>query len=959
MDRVVDESPAQTISTETLLEKYCRGTESTIDDVRRRVAKALADPEDDQGKWESVFLDAQRRGVIMGGRINSAAGTGMSATWINCFVQPVADSISDPDDEGNPGIYVALREATETMRRGGGVGYDFSRIRPRGAYVSKTRSEASGPVSYMHVFNTSCETVESAGARRGAQMAMLRVDHPDIEEFVHAKDTAGSLTNFNLSVSVTDTFLQAAATDEKWELVHAVEPSPRLRAQRKVTQRDDGMYVYRTVPARELWDAIMSSTYDHGEPGVFFIDRANEENNLDYCERIEASNPCAEQLLPPYGCCCLGSIDLTKRVQDPFTADARFDFDGLSELATIAVRMLDNVLTGTPWPLPAQAQEATRKRRIGLGFLGLGNALTMLGLRYDTSTGREFAADVARHLRDAAYRGSVALAKERGPFPLFDADMYLATGFASRLPDDITQDIRKHGIRNSHLLSIAPTGTISLAFADNASNGIEPAFAWTYERKKRDHAKTFKSYTVEDHALRTFRELGGDIETLPPAFVSALEIPALDHALMVGAVQKYIDSSISKTVNIAVDYPFEDFKDLYYEAWRGGAKSLATFRPNPVTGSLLSVPETTAAPAEHSDANRRIEVDGLPIPTLNALRWPRRPSFPAGNDARCYQVKHPHGAKFALFIGQARYGETSATAADDPSAPPYPFEVWVNGIEQPRGLNALAINLSYDMYAEDRGWLRMKLEALERCVADGEGFSLPMPPDGHEVHVPSLVAAMAKLIHYRCTELGAFDDIGATPVLDALLSPEEPRTDVDGTMSWTVDVTNVSTQDDFVLGLKELVLRRDGKEERRPYTIWLAGNYPRALDGLCRSLSLDMRVIDPAWAGKKLRELTNYAEPKGDFFAPLPGGSRQTVFPSTVAYIARLVIHRFAMLGILDDDGYPVEPLGVVEIPDGESTVGTMTVTPGAHCPECHAHAVIRVDGCDRCSNCGAIGACG
>ncbi len=948
----------QEVSIEVLQEKYCKGDESTIDDVQSRVAKAIAAVEDNPEEWEHVFLEAQKSGVVMAGRINSAAGTQLQATWINCFVQPVADSISDYDDDGYPGIYIALREATETMRRGGGVGYDFSRLRPRGAYVKSTHSESSGPVSYMHVFDRSCQTVESAGARRGAQMGMLRIDHPDIEEFIHAKDT-GELTNFNISISVTDAFMRAVKADENFELTHIAEPSDALK-EKDVFQREDGLWVYKVIKARDLWSQVMVSTYDHGEPGVFFIDRVNADNNLYYCETIEASNPCAEQCLPPYGCCCLGSINLAELVKFPFDEHrCEFDWSKFAKLIGVAVRMLDNVLDGTFWPLDKQREEAMAKRRIGLGFLGLGDALVVLGIRYDTQAGRDFAARITRTLRDEAYLASIELAKERGAFPLFAVNQYLSSGFAKRLPEEIQQAIREHGIRNSHLLSIAPTGTISLAFADNASNGIEPAFSWTYERRKRIQNRKFKTYEVEDHSYRVYRELGNDTDNLPEAFVSALEISALNHAKMVAVVQEYIDSSISKTVNIPVDYPFDNFQDLYMSAWESGTKSLATFRPNEVIGSILSVAEDKGVADvndfEDSDPDRRIVLDKLPDPTLNSLRWPRRPDFPNGNPAHCYMVKHPHGKKFALFIG---------SHVDDQNKP-YPFEVWVNGIEQPRGLNALAINLSYDMYAQDSAWLQKKLDSLGRCVADGEGFEVAMPPSEDLRYAPSIVAAMAWLIKYRCEELDVFNNIKNTPILDALMSNREPKTGANGTMSWTVDVRNLSAAgDDFVLGLKELVIYQDGKPQRRPYSIWLSGVYPNAFDGLCKALSLDMRVIDPAWIGKKLRELLNYSEPRGDFFAQIPGSDKQKVYPSTVAYIAQLVIHRFYMLGILDQEGYPIEPMGIVEQPKQPDlklvrSVGAAEVMPGKHCRSCGAYAVIKVDGCDRCTACGDIGACG
>ena len=716
----------------------------------------------------------------------------------------------------------------------------------------------------------------------------------------------------------------------------------------KIARLDDLMSIYRRNLDRERFTAKVVAVVDDGCEDVYDV-TVSDVHAFD-ANGLEVHN-CGEQPLPAYGCCDLGSVDLTRFVREPFTSNAQFDFDRFAATVRVGIRMLDNVLDVTAWPLPQQRNEAMNKRRVGLGFTGLGDALIELGLRYDAEEGRAMAARIAEAMRDEAYAASVELAKEKGAFPLLDAEQYLAAPhLASRLPEKLKDGIRRHGIRNSHLLSIAPTGTISLAFADNASNGIEPPFSWTYQRKKRMPDGSMKTYDVEDHAWRLYRHLGGDADKLPPAFVTAMDISALDHMRMVAAVAPHVDSAISKTVNVPEDYPYESFKDLYLEAWKAGLKGITTYRPNKVLGSVLSVaPEPAAAAPNDLDtsADRRIRLEAAPQPALSSLRWPGRPKLAAGNPSWTYMVESPQG-QFAIFVGHVENGD------------PHPFEVWVNGAEQPRGLGAVAKTLSMDMRAQDRAWLRTKLEILARTAGD-DGFDCPMPPDGEPQRVPSVVAAFARIVRWRVDQIGALaKPDGRSPVLDALFAKKEPKTGPSGTMSWTADVHNARAGDDFVLILKELQLPGD---QRRPYSVWMAGEYPRALDGLCKLLSLDMRVIDPAWIGMKLRKLLNYAEPLGDFMARVPGENRQRNFPGTIAYCARLIIHRYAMLGVLDERGYPVSEMGVLEIPEDDRAPvrggAAYRTLPGKRCAECGNSTVIHKDGCEFCTACGAIGACG
>ena len=552
--------------------KQADGTpvDETVEDTWRRIAGALAVVEDDPKAWENKFYDALADfKYLPAGRITAGAGTARSVTLFNCFVMGTV-----PDSMG--GIFDMLKEAALTMQQGGGIGYDFSTIRPKGAGVMGVAADASGPLSFMDVWDAMCRTIMSAGSRRGAMMATMRCDHPDVEDFITAKSDAARLRMFNMSVLITDPFMDAVKTDGPWNLVFGGE-------------------VYRTVQARELWDAIMQSTYDYAEPGVIFIDRINQMNNLNYCETIAATNPCGEQPLPPYGACLLGSINMARLVSDPFGDAATLDEAALSDLVATAVRMMDNVVDASRFPLEAQRAEAKAKRRIGLGVTGLADALLMVGLRYGSEEAAAQTDAWMHQIARASYLASVELAKEKGAFPLFDADQFLASGAMQAMDADVRDAIREHGIRNALLTSIAPTGTISL-YAGNVSSGIEPVFAYAYTRKvlQKDGSRTEEE--VVDYAVQLWRDLKGDAP-LPDYFVNAQTLAPLDHVRMQAAAQKWIDSSISKTINCPEDISFDAFKEVYMAAWDQGCKGCTTYRPNDVTGSVLSVSEDKT-PAE-------------------------------------------------------------------------------------------------------------------------------------------------------------------------------------------------------------------------------------------------------------------------------------------------------------------------------------------------------------------------
>ena len=583
--------------------------EHTVEDTWRRIAVALSKAEANPKKWESIFYDSLTDFKFLpAGRIIAGSGTARNVTLFNCFVMGVIpDSMS--------GIFDMLKEAALTMQQGGGIGYDFSTIRPKGSIVKGIAADASGPVSFMDVWDSMCRTIMSAGSRRGAMMATMRCDHPDIEEFIAAKSDSKKLRMFNLSVLVSDAFMEALKKGEDWRL----------------TFNDK---IYKVIKAADLWDKIMRATYNYAEPGVIFIDRINEANNLRYCETITATNPCGEQPLPPYGACLLGSINLARLVEYPFGENAHLDVSQLENLVATAVRMMDNVIEVSQFPLEVQKLEALNKRRIGLGVTGLADALLMVGLRYGSDEAVEKTEEWMKLIARASYKASINLAKEKGAFSLFDPEKLIASGNMKQMDDDIKQAVRKFGIRNALLTSIAPTGTISL-YAGNVSSGIEPVFAYTYTRKVLQNDGSHIEEEVVDYAVQMWRDKFGDAQ-LPDYFVSAQNLTPSDHVKMQAAAQKWVDSSISKTINCPEDISFDDFKEVYVRAYDTGCKGCTTYRPNEVTGSVLSV-----ASEEKSKSEK--EIDGEVIYMSEPLE---RPNTLDGNT---YKLRWPD-SEHAIYV---------------------------------------------------------------------------------------------------------------------------------------------------------------------------------------------------------------------------------------------------------------------------------------------------------------------
>ncbi|HEV3494563.1 MAG TPA: adenosylcobalamin-dependent ribonucleoside-diphosphate reductase [Reyranella sp.] len=676
--------------------------DADLDATWWRVARALAAPERDPELWAGRFHEALAGFKFLpAGRVIAGAGTGRSVTLFNCFVMgTISDDMS--------GIFENLREAALTMQQGGGIGHDFSTLRPQGAPVMGVGADASGPLSFMDVWDAMCRTIMSAGSRRGAMMATLRCDHPDIEAFVDAKRDPRRLRMFNVSVLVTDAFMKAVADDADWDLVFEGK-------------------VYRTIKAGALWERIMRATYDYAEPGVIFIDRVNRRNNLHYCETIQATNPCGEQPLPPYGACLLGSINLAALVKDPFTPQASLDMAALERLVPLAVRMLDNVVDVSRFPLPQQEKEAKAKRRIGLGVTGLADALIFCGVRYGSPEAVRLTGEWLGAVQRLSYLASADIAAEKGSFPLYDRARYLAGETIRGLPEDVRTAIGRYGIRNALLNSIAPTGTISL-LADNVSSGIEPVFAFSYVRHVLQPDGAKREESVEDHAFRLWRAVKGN-EPPSEAFVDAQTLTPADHLAMQAAAQQFVDSSISKTINLPRDISFEAFKGVYEEAYARDCKGCTTYRPNDVTGAVLEV-----KPSESGTVPALV-----PAARESGVVYIAQPlDRPEDLPGRTYKIKWP-GSDHAIYI-------TINDVMQDGRR--RPFEIFINSKNMEHYAWTVALTRMISAVFRRGGDVSFVVEEL-KAVFDPRGGQWM---EGR--YVPSLLAAIGGVIERHLIEIG-------------------------------------------------------------------------------------------------------------------------------------------------------------------------------------------------------------
>nr|WP_296393083.1 adenosylcobalamin-dependent ribonucleoside-diphosphate reductase [Reyranella sp.] len=693
--------------------------DADLDATWWRVARALAAPERDPERWAKRFHEALADFKFLpAGRVIAGAGTGRTVTLFNCFVMGAI-----PDDMS--GIFENLREAALTMQQGGGIGHDFSTLRPQGAPVKGVGADASGPLSFMDVWDAMCRTIMSAGSRRGAMMATMRCDHPDIEAFIDAKRDPRRLRMFNVSVLVTDAFMQAVKDDADWNLVF-------------------GGQTFKTVKARALWERIMRATYEVAEPGVIFIDRVNRRNNLHYCEDIQATNPCGEQPLPPYGACLLGSINLAALVKNPFAADAQLDLEALERLVPTAVRMLDNVIDVSRFPLPQQEKEAKAKRRIGLGVTGLADALIFCGVRYGSPDAVRLTREWLGAVQRFSYLASADIAAEKGFFPLYERTRFLSGETVRGLPEEVRTAIGRYGIRNALLNSIAPTGTISL-LADNVSSGIEPVFAFSHVRHVLQPDGSKREEKVEDHAFRTWRALRGN--EAPPAevFVDAQTLTPADHLAMQAAAQAFVDSSISKTINLPRDISFEAFKTVYEEAYAQGCKGCTTYRPNDVTGAVLEVRPAEAAVPTEPRAATLIPVDEapkalVPAPSRDpAVVYIAQPlDRPEELPGRTYKIKWP-GSDHAIYI-------TVNDVMQDGRR--RPFEIFINSKNMEHYAWTVALTRMISAVFRRGGDVSFVVEEL-KAVFDPRGGQWM---EGR--YVPSLLAAIGGVIERHLIEIG-------------------------------------------------------------------------------------------------------------------------------------------------------------------------------------------------------------
>ena len=688
--------------------------DSSIEDTWMRIAKTLASVEKDTEYWTPRFYEALSEFKFLpAGRIIAGAGTERSVTLFNCFVMG-----DIPDDMS--GIFTAVKEAALTLQQGGGIGYNFSTLRPQGAPVVGVGADASGPLSFMDVWDSMCRTIMSAGSRRGAMMATLRCDHPDIEAFVEAKSDPSRLRMFNLSVLVTDKFMEAVSEEKNWDL------------------KFEGT-VFKTVSAANLWNKIMKSTYDFAEPGVIFIDRINQQNNLAYCEEISATNPCGEQPLPPYGACLLGSINLTKLVKQPFEHGASIDLKTLGDLTSLAVRMLDNVIDISKFPIDQQRNEAISKRRIGLGITGLADALIMCGVKYGSKEAVNLTKTWLSVLRDSAYKCSIDLAKEKGPFPLFNKRRFLESHNVKKLPKELKDAIKGFGIRNALLTSIAPTGTISL-LADNISSGLEPVFAFKYNRKVLQPDGSNITEQVNDYAYGLFERLRSKNTSRTEAFVDAQMLQPNDHLVMQATVQEYIDSSISKTINCPEDISFETFKEVYKSAYDLGCKGCTTYRPNDVTGSVLYLDENEKKDVREGTTKRKNgKQNGVIDSTLTPIERPER------LDGKTYKIKWPE-SDHAIYI-------TMNDIIQDGER--RPFEIFINSKNMEHFAWTVALTRMISAVFRRGGDVSFVVEEL-KAVFDPRGGAWM-----ERRYIPSLLAAIGEVIEKHMIEIGFLLDKGA------------------------------------------------------------------------------------------------------------------------------------------------------------------------------------------------------